>query len=253
MQAGDRSLRSAGVFRVVQRLRLAPMSSRSTRTTLAALAALAIGALGAGSALGVTVYSNDFSNKAEYDQISRSGGGKVCDRSYREKQKVMRTAVKRGPVTCSFRPPVLGDAELPDHDLGVDTKVLKKTPKSVRSGAYIELSVRTGGGGVGYTLRVFPQRKRFELTRGPSGGGDFPVRAKSDAIKGINERNRINLVADGARIRAFVNREEVASVNDTDPGQVSGRKLRFGLGGAKDSSKDVVAVIRRVSVAVPTR
>jgi hypothetical protein len=227
------------------------MSPRSTRTTIAALAALTTGALVAGSALGVTVYTNDFANKAEFDQISRSGGGKRCERSYREKQKVMLISVKKGPVTCSFRPPVLGDAELPDHDLGVDAKVLKTTPKSVRPGAYIELSVRTGGGGVGYILRVFPQKKRFELTRGPNGGGNFPARGKSDAIKGVNERNRINLIADGARVRAIVNRKEIVSVDDTDPGQVSGRKLRFGLGGQKDSAKDVAGVVRTVSVGVP--
>ena len=58
----------------------------------------------------------------------------------------------------------------------------------MRGGAFIELTVRAGGGGVGYTLRVFPQKKRFELRRGP-GRRRVPAQGKSDAINKINERN----------------------------------------------------------------
>ena len=54
----------------------------------------------------------------------------------------------------------------------------------MRGGAFIELTVRAGGGGVGYTLRVFPHKHRFELLRGPGGAG-FPVRGKSNAIKRV--------------------------------------------------------------------
>jgi hypothetical protein len=224
------------------------------RISIAALAALAL-ALGlAASAVAVTVYSNDFSNRSEFEQIRPSGGGKRCDRRYREKQNTMLVSVKKGEATCGYRVPVQGDSNLPDHQLTVDTKILKNTPKSVRGGAFIELTLRAGGGGVGYSFRVFPQKGRFQLRRGPSGGGgDFPAEGKSKAIKGVNKRNKVTLIAKGARITAEVNRKQVASVQDSDPGEVTGRKVRFGIGNAKHSGKDVLAVAKAVAVGVPTK
>lgn len=224
---------------------------RSTSWTLAAAfatAALAIASAGALAA--VTVYENDFSSRAEYRDVVNSGGGKRCDRNYREKSKAMVASLRRGPATCSFRPPVAGDRELPNHEARLDAKILKRTDKSVRGGAFIELSVRSGGGGTGYTLRVLPKRKRFVLQRGPAGSG-FPVQGKSDAIKGINERNQLRLIATGAEIRALVNGEQVAKVSDSDPGQVGGRKMRFAVGNQKDKRGKVVATFKRVALAVP--
>ena len=214
---------------------------------LAALCALLIGAIAAQAA--VRVYSNDFSSRTEFAEIERSRG-KACDRRYRKKSKAMLALLKRGPSSCSFRPPVQGDAELPNHRVTVDGKVLDTTPKSIRGGAFLELTVRSGGGGVGYSLRVFPQRKRFALTRGPE-GGDFPVSARSDAVKKIGERNRLELVAGGATIRAFVNGQEVAKVEDQNPGQVTGRKIRFGLGSDEETKKETYGTFKRVSVSVP--
>ena len=141
----------------------------------------------------------------------------------------MRASVKVSPTTCSFRPPVQGDKELPNHEVTVEGKILKETPKSIRGAAFIEVTVRAGGGNTGYSLRVFPERKRFEFTRGPEGGG-FPTDGKSDAIKGINERNALRIAATGAKITASVNGKEVAAVEDGNPGQVAGTKVRFAIG-----------------------
>jgi hypothetical protein len=222
-----------------------------TKTALGALLAFALTGALAAVALGVSVYQNDFSSQLEFEQIVRSGGGKECERRYREKQNAMLVSVKKGPLTCGFRVPVQGDSELPNHAVGIEAKLLSSTPKSVRDGAFVEVTLRAGGGGVGYSLRVFPARKKFELTRGP-GGGDFPVRGKDKAINGVNERNDVSLTARGSRITASVNRKQVASIQDNDPGQVSGRKVRIAVGGQKNSSKDVAAVIRQVGVGVPT-
>ena len=226
------------------------ISTRS-KVALAAVSALVASAALAALAFGVSVYSNDFSSEAEYDQIVRTGGGKACDKVYRDKQNAMLVSVKNGPQACGFRVPVEGDSELPNHAVGVETKLLSSTPKGVRDGAYVEATLRAGGGGVGYTLRVFPARKKFELLRGP-GGGEFPVRGKENAINGVNERNNLSLVTKGAQISASVNGKEVASVQDSNPGQVSGRKVRLAVGGKKSSSGDVLMIIRRVGVGVPT-
>lgn len=224
---------------------------RRVTTAFTATAALALAGVLAVSALGVLVYKNNFSSKAEFSQITRSGGGKSCDRRYRGKQNVMLASVKKGSLTCSYRVPVQGDGDLPNHAFGVDAKILKDTPRATRGSAFVELSLRTGGGGVGYTLRIFPEKKKFELTRGPKGGG-FPARGESKAIKRTGARNRISLVAKGARVTAKVNGKQLASLVDSDPGQVSGRKLRFAVGNKKNTKKDVIAVVKSVSVGVPT-
>ncbi|HEX2128188.1 MAG TPA: hypothetical protein VHF58_03120 [Solirubrobacterales bacterium] len=225
------------------------------RTKIAVAAVLALAASGAlaALALGVNVYSNDFSSEAEYEQIVRTGGGKSCERVYRSKQNAMLVTAKKGPLTCGFRVPVEGDSELPNHAAGLETKLLSSTAKGVRDGAFVEVTLRAGGGGVGYTLRVFPARKKFELVRGPGGGGEFPARGKDGAINGVNERNNISLVARGAQVSASVNGKELASVQDSNPGQVTGRKVRIAAGGNKRSSKDVAVIVRRVTVGVPTR
>ena len=225
------------------------MSFKRPRIVLAtAFAVLAAGA--ATSLAAVTVYSNDMSSQAEFNEIVRSGGGKRCDRKYREKSKVMHASVKKSPTTCSFRPPVQGDRELPNYGFAVEGKILKDTPRGMRGGAFIEVSVRAGGSNTGYSFRIFPDRDRYELTRRPNGAG-FPDKGKSDAIKGINERNRIELVATGAEIAAFVNGKEVARLNDSNPGQVPGNKLRFALGSQSDKDKTVTATFKKVAVSVP--
>jgi hypothetical protein len=222
----------------------------NTRSAIGALVAAML-AVGAATAIAeVTVYNNDMSTQSDFNEILRSGGGKRCDKKYREKSKVMLASVKKSPTTCSFRPPVQGDDELANQGVSVEGKILKETPKSVRGGAFIEATVRAGGSGSGYSLRIFPKRQRYELRRGPAGGG-FPAEGKSDAIKKINERNRIEIIATGAEIRAVINGKEVAKVNDSNPGQVQGRKVRFAIGSQADKKKGVVGTFKRIAVSVP--
>jgi hypothetical protein len=221
------------------------------RPRIALATALAVLGVGAATALAeVTVYSNDMSTQGKFNEILRAGGGKRCDKKYREKSKVMLASVKKSPTTCSFRVPVQGDDELPNQGVSVEGKILKETPKSVRGGAFIEATVRAGGSNTGYSLRIFPQKQRFEIRRGPSGGG-FPKKGKSDAIKKINERNRIEIIATGAQITAKVNGMEVAKVSDSNPGQVQGRKVRFAIGSQANKDKTVVGTFKRIAVSVP--
>ena len=227
-------------------------ASRTKRLTGAALAGAGAAIVIAVGAAATTVYTNDFATQGEFGQIVRSGGGKRCDHTYRKKSKTMHVSVHGGPASCTFRPPLQGDSELPDHIARVQGKVLKKTPSSARGGAFLEVDVRAGGGGVGYSLLVFPEKRKWELTRGPKGDGDFPARGKSNAIKPINKPNVIQLAALGAKLVITINGKEVTTITDDDPGQVTGRKVRFGVGTVKGSGKDVIAVIKRISVAVPT-
>ena len=217
---------------------------------LATGAATAMFAVLAPALADVSVYENDFGSRAEFKEVISASGGKRCDRRYRKKGKEMVGSVRRGNTTCSFRPPVEGDSELPNHIVTLDAKVLKKTRKAVRRGAFLELTVRAGGEGSGYSFRIFPKRDRFELRRGPSGDG-FPVQGKDKAIKGIHDVNKLRLAAKGATIEAFVNGTRVASVNDGNPGQVAGSKIRFAVGNAKGKSQPVFATFKKIAVAVP--
>ena len=194
-----------------------------TKLTRVAIAAFTAGSLAlAASALAeVAVYENDFSSQGKFREIERSGGGKRCDKKYREKSKVMLASVKRNPTTCSFRPPVQGDDSLPNHGVSVDAKVLKNTTKSVRGSVFIETTVRAGGGGTGYSLRIFPERKRYELSRGPAGAG-FPKSGKSSAIKKVNERNRIEIIATGAEISRGRERQGGGEGRRLQPGSGAG-------------------------------
>jgi hypothetical protein len=222
----------------------------STRSTILALVA-ALLAVGAATALAeVTVYSNDFSSRHRFNEIATSGGGKRCSHKYRAKSKAMLAAVKKSPGTCAFKPPVYGDDVLPNQTFSVDAKILKRTPKSVRGGSFIEVILRAGGGKTGYSLRIFPQKQRFELRRGPSGSG-FPSDGKSKAIHKINQRNKVVLIAKGAQIIARVNGKDLTTMTDINPGAVVGRKLRFAVGSQANKDKKVVATFKRVAVAVP--
>ncbi len=242
------------MFWVPQRLRCRTVDLSSRKLTKRhAITALVAGCLLAGGANAlaeVTVYNNNFASQGRYDEIERSGGGKRCERKYREKSKVLLASLKKSPATCAFRPPIQGDEELPNHALTIDAKVLKKTPRSARKGAFFELTVRAGGKGSGYALRIFPQRQRYELRRGPKGSG-FPAGGKSKAIKRTNSRNRIDLVATGAEIIAAVNGKEIARVDDTNPGAVEGRKVRFAIGNKSNTKAKTVGTFKQVAVAVP--
>jgi hypothetical protein len=217
------------------------------------IAVLAAGCLLGGGATAlaeVTVYDNDFSTQGEYNDIANSGGGKRCVRKYRDKSKVFLASVKKGPADCAFRPPVQGDDVLPNHSVLIDAKLLKKTSKDARKSAFFEITVRAGGKRSGYSLRVFPKRQHFVLSRGPDGQG-FPVQGKNKAIKKSNSRNKIELIATGAQIVAKVNGKQLASVADTNPGAVEGRKVRFAIGNQKGKDGKTVGTFKEVAVSVP--
>lgn len=197
----------------------------------------------------VTIYDNEFNSRNAYRDVGKLGGQRACDHDYKKKGGSARLRVKKAEHACAFRPPVVGDSEVPNHDVTVVGKVLDTTKKAARGGASIDVAVRVGNDGR-YSLHVFPQKGRFELRRLPE-GGEFPITGRSPEIKGVDERNALRLVAIGGEISAFVNGEELVRVNDPNIGEVTGRKIHFGFGNAKDTPKNVIGSFKRVSVAVP--
>lgn len=222
----------------------------TTRVLTVLSAAAATLALAAGALASVTVYNNAFPSEGSVKEMKQIDGGGPCDKSFRDKSKVMRVAVKHGERLCAYSPPVQGDRALPDHEFIAVGRVLKeRTPSSVRDATYLSLLVRVSAG-EHYELQVTPKGRKFKLSRKPDGSG-FPITGTSSAIDGLGEKNVLRLRAFGAKITAYVNGEKVASMTDDDPGEVGGRKLALGIGSRKDTEKGPVGTFDNVRVLVP--
>ncbi len=223
----------------------------TTRAALVLALAVAIGVAAATALAGVTVYKNSFSRKGEVKEL-RQAEGTHCKRGFRKKAGKVRIDVTRGPEVCGYRPPVEGDTDGPDHDFQANAKFLRGTPKGLRKQAYVAVAVRSGKTSA-YELRVYPVQHRFKLLRSPSGGGGaFPDQGRSSAIKGFNKPNVIGLKASGSRVIARVNGTKVATLTDTNPAQVGGRRLEVAVGSGKRSAKTVSATIDNLKLQVPT-
>jgi Domain of Unknown Function (DUF1080) len=199
----------------------------------------------------VYVYKNSFGSKSSYNEIDLISGGKRCERSFVEDNKAMRIDM-RGKTFCEYSPPVTGDADQPDHEVVMDGRILDATPKNVRDDAYLAVRVRVGDG-TWYEFRVTPKGKKYRFTREPAGGGSgLPINGSTNQIKPIGENNKLRLRVTGNDVTAFVNGKSVQNYNDPNPGQVTGRKVAFGLGSTKKANPGPVARISSVKVGVPT-
>jgi hypothetical protein len=199
----------------------------------------------------VYVYKNSFGSKNAYDEIDKIGGGKKCDRHYQSESKVMRVEM-RGDTFCEYSPPVIGNADQPDHEIVADGRILAATPKNVRSQAYLAVRVRVGGD-TWYEFRVTPKGEKYRFTREPAGGGSgLPITGTANKIKPIGKSNKLRLRVTGNDVTAFVNGESVEGYNDPNPGQVTGRKVAFGVGSTKKANPGPVARFTSIKVGVPT-
>ena len=183
--------RSRRVFRVAQRLRCREAGDPMRNLKLTRSAARARGGgLAGGCAWAarwrrVTVYDNDFSSRAEFTRDHQVGRRQALRPQLRARRASRCVAsVKRSPTTCSFRPPVQGDDELPNHDVDGRGQDPEEDAEGLRGGAFVELTVRAGGGGVGYTLRVFPQKQAVRASTAARRAPAFPVAARATRSRG---------------------------------------------------------------------
>lgn len=199
----------------------------------------------------VYVYKNSFGSKSAYNEIDKISGGKKCERTFVKDNQGMRIDM-RGKTFCEYSPPVIGDADQPDHEIVADGRILDATPKSVRKDAYLAVRVRVGEG-TWYEFRVTPKGEKYRFTREPAGGASgLPINGTANKIKPIGRDNKLRLRITGNDVTAFVNGQSVESYNDPNPGQVTGRKVAFGLGSTKKANPGPVARISSIKVGVPT-
>ncbi len=225
-----------------------PKASRLRLAPLLAVAGLLV-VVASASAV-VYVYKNGFKAKSSYKEIDQAGGGNACDKDYLEDSSAMRIEVS-GKEFCEYAPPVSGDRDQPDHEILIQGRISKDTPKDVRERSYLAVRVRVGNGDY-YEFRVFPKTRAYKLNREPDNPPDFPDSGQSDEINKVGENNTLRLRATGNKISAFVNGKLVAPpVMDNNMGQVEGRKVSFGIGSTKGANNGPIGAIKRVKVGIP--
>ena len=228
------------------------MLSTKLKALLAPVALLALLALAASAAAAIYVYKNEFNSAAAYREIDQTGGGKAgCDESYSEGSKSMRIEIGGQRTFCEYSPPVTGDRDQPDHEIVAAGRILEATPDNVKRQSYLAVRVRVGDDTY-YDFRVNPKEREFKLNRNPVGGAaGLPITGTSNDIEPLGVKNQLRLRINGGNVAAFVNGKSVATYDDPNPGQVTGRKVAFGVGVTKETDKGPIAVYQSVKVGVP--
>ena len=212
-----------------------------TVTIVAALAAAA-------PALAVvTVYSNSFQTKSDYQAITKqSGKKKKCKREWRKKS-ALGVSVRGGKQNCALKTPVEGDSPQPDLIVQAEAKITGATEKAARKAAYVGVSARSGRKD-GYVFRVIPKRRKWELIE------DKVILEKGTdkAVKGIKKKNVLEIRAKGDKIIGKVNGKSMISYEDPAPDEVksTGTGLVYGIK-QKVKKKKAVAFFDKLKVGVP--
>jgi hypothetical protein len=197
----------------------------------------------------VGIYSNNFGTKAKYKQIESVSGKERCDREYKSGNEVMLITVDEGPKECAYKPPVQGSSSKPDQRFDAEGRILRGTVKGVRDEAFLWIAVRVGGGHR-YELQVFPKGSDFKLMRKPN-TGPFPVKGNAGAIKNIGELNKLRIIVLNDRVRAAINKDEVADVTDPNANGVDGARIEFGVGTDAKNGKNTQGNFGNLRVSVP--
>ena len=214
---------------------------------LAIASLLALGVFAAVAFGAVRVYQNDFKSANDAKELDLSGKG--CEAEVRGNKGQLGVRTSKGGSRCRLRLPVIGDAERPDHIVDVEAKLLPKTPEQIRKKVYVGVTVREGGGGY-YELRVFPEKRKFDLVRRPAGDG-FPINGKDNEIGKTGDKNKLTLRALGDVVSGKINKAVVEEFADPDAGALVGSKISVVLGQEGSSSEGASVWFKDLRVSVP--
>ena len=214
---------------------------------LAATCAVALLTLGGLAAAAVRVYQNKFEGQGDAKELDLSGKG--CNAEVRGDKNQLGVSTAEGGSRCRRRLPVQGDASQPDHIVDVQAKLLPKTPEQIRKKVYVAVTAREGGGGY-YELRVYPEKRKYTLTRKP-GDAAFPVNGTDRDIGKTGDKNKLKLRAIGDSVSAKINKLTVDETVDPQPGALPGTKLSLVLGQEGSSSEGAAVWFKDVRVSIP--
>ncbi|HEU4598432.1 MAG TPA: hypothetical protein VFS26_01675 [Solirubrobacterales bacterium] len=225
------------------------------RFPAACLAALAVGLLTvavAGAAM-IGIYRNSMESLAQRSQLVKLAG-RNCDRA--GANGAMRITLGKKTAACSFRTPVLGR----DLEIAATERLLSGTPTDLQRKAFLGLELRAGAGAK-YQLLGFPRQRKAQLIKvTPDGSKYLAIAHNEQAVKGINEANKLRLravnVTSGpekgqARLFAYVGKTLVGEVVDDAAGDLSGRNSTVVVGTIKNGN-GIVASVDDVVVRVPS-
>lgn len=220
---------------------------------LAVVAALAILTSSAAAAL-IGVYRNNMESEAQRAQIVKLAGER-CGRGGSD--HAVRIVVGKRTKECAYRTPVVGR----DLEVAAIGRLLSNTPQAVQRKAYLAVDLRTGGGGAGYQLAVFPMQGKAQLRKVLSDGQVMYLHVEKEVkTKGLNKANELRLRAfnlssgpekGSCQILAFVGGQLVAEVTDPAAGELEGRASGFSVG-AIGNAKGATASFDDVVVRVPS-
>jgi len=222
-------------------------------TTFAAVLVVGLLVCAVAGAAMIGIYRNGMETLAQRSQMVKLAG-RNCDRA--GAGGAMRIAVGKKTSACSFRTPVLGR----DLEIAATERLLSGTPTDLQRKAFLGLELRAGGGAK-YQLLVFPRQRKAQLIKVTEEGSKYLAIAKNeDAVKGINEANKLRLRATNitsgpekgqARLFAYVGRTLVGEAVDAGAGDLQGRAAAVAVGTVKNGN-GIVAGVDDVVVRVPS-
>lgn len=225
------------------------------RFTGAALAAAIVSLALAGSATAalIGIYRNGMETTGQRSEVVKLSGER-CGRGGSE--HAFKITVGKRTDECSYRTPVIGR----DLEISATMRLLDGTPKALRQGAFLALSLRAGGG-AHYQLVVFPLQRKAQLRKTFTDGSVkfLRIAKKVPTIKGVNRANQLRLRAFNitggpdkghCKILAFVGSELVAEFTDRAAGDLQGRASGFAVGATKNA-KGAVGSADDVVLRVP--
>ena len=229
------------------------MRRKLTFATLAALAGLLCVASAAMAVRAIGVYSNDMETTAKRGQLLKLSG-RNCDRGGSE--IALKVEIGERTKECAYRTPVVGR----DLEIVATERLLSGTPEARRRGAFLSLSLRSGGGSR-YQLLVFPLQRKYQLRKVTDGEVEFLAVGKQiNRIQGLNKANQLRLRAfnlldtrdkDDCRLLVYVNGKRFAVVTDRGAGPLRGRFVSISAGAGRNAG-GVIASFDDVAVRVPS-
>lgn len=216
------------------------------------IAALAF-ASSAGAAL-IGIYRNSMESDAQRAQIAKLSGER-CARG--GSSTAFRIVIGKQTKECSYRTPVFGR----DLEIAATARLSSETPKSVQSGAFLALDLRSGGG-ARYQLAVYPLQQKTQVRKVLADGSIeyLDIEKEVAGVAGPDKATELRLrafnVTEGdekgnCHILAFIGGKLVSDVTDPGAGDLSGRASGFSVGSAK-VAKGAQASFDNVVVRVPS-
>lgn len=192
----------------------------------------------------VTIYENEVNGKSGFASL-KEFAGKNCKKSWRKKQSLGFT-VDGGRTECSWKLPIEGDSNQPDHTLQALGKVANGTDKKAKEQSFVGLRIRANRK-QGYEMRIYPKPRRWEFLR----NGKVVEAGTERAIGAIGKKNLMRLASEGNTVVPRINNVELTTFKDPEADGVGGRKALLVSGVGQKTRKDATGFFDQIKLILP--